>query len=301
MSERKESSLRSTGLGRILDVLAAVRAGDLTARCGPTDGEMGPVAAALDETLEALGAQLGPVGAAASELAVAAEQFERTIKGLTAGAGRQATAVAEIARRLQGLGARSEEIGQIVELLDDVASETNILALNAAIEASRAGAQGKGFGMVADEVRKLAERSAAATKDIGAFVQAIEGTTSEATKAVDGIRGLGDSVVTAAAETAEAAGQLVISARSLARALSRLRLPGQIEAELLGVLRQHRVEIERAFAGLGNLLDSPEVMRTPLGDALRRVVGAVAGTDGVIPEEKTASTRDNASGSGTMD
>src|SRR5205823_7333716 len=104
----------------------------------------------------------------------------------------QSTAIAEVGRKLKALGARSEEVAQIVELLEDVAAETNILALNAAIEASRAGAQGKGFGMVADEVRKLAERSAAATKDIGAFIQTIEGTASDATRAVDGVRGLAD-------------------------------------------------------------------------------------------------------------
>jgi methyl-accepting chemotaxis protein len=280
MSERRDD------LSRIIEALGAAKRGDLTARCGPMNGELGPVARAIDEALEVLGRELSPVGAAAAELSATAEGFERTIKTLTASAGRQATAVSEIARRLQALGARSEEIGQIVELLDDVASETNILALNAAIEASRAGAQGKGFGMVADEVRKLAERSAAATKDIGAFIQTIEGTTSEATRAVDGIRGLADGVVVAAAETAQAAGLLASSARGLAEVLGRFRLPGQVEAELLALLRERRGDLDRAFAGLVPLLQNPEVASTPLGDALRRLLAALAAVEGGAAEPR---------------
>jgi methyl-accepting chemotaxis protein len=104
------------------------------------------------------------------------------------GVSHQQAAIAEIARKLKALEARSDEIGQIVELFDDVTSETNILALNAAIEASRAGVQGKAFGLVAEDVRKLAERSAAATKDIGAFIQTIVNSTSEANHTIEEIR-----------------------------------------------------------------------------------------------------------------
>jgi hypothetical protein len=134
--------------------------------------------------------------------------------------------------------------------------------------------------MVADEVRKLAERSAAATKDIGAFIQTIEGTASDATRAVDGVRGLADSIVSAASETAHAAGLLATSARGLAKALGRFRVPGQVEAELLGVLRERRGDFGRALAGLTPLIESPEVARSPLGEALRRLLAALAGGDG---------------------
>jgi methyl-accepting chemotaxis protein len=255
--------------------LAAARAGDLTVRTDPASraGALAPLAECIDGTLDSLATLVGDLGAIAADVSVSAETVERLGRVLAERADRQSSAIAEVSRKLKGMGARSEEIGQIVELLEDVAAETNVLALNAALEASRAGAQGKGFGMVADEVRKLAERSAAATKDIGAFIQGIEATTDDTSRSVEDIRALTEGVVTSAGQTATAAGALLGSARVLSHALMRLRVPGQDESDLARALRERRSEIARALEPIAPLLENA---RSPLGDALRQVLVVLA-------------------------
>jgi methyl-accepting chemotaxis protein len=99
-----------------------------------------------------------------------------TIKGMQ----RIRAAVQTTGKKIKGLGERSLEIGAIIEVINEIATQTNLLALNAAIEAARAGEQGKGFAVVADEVRKLAERAARATKDITGLIKGIQVETSEA-------------------------------------------------------------------------------------------------------------------------
>lgn len=88
--------------------------------------------------------------------------------------------VTGLAQAVKGLGVRSEEIGQIVEVITGIAAQTNLLALNAAIEAARAGENGRGFAVVADEVRKLAEQSAGSAKQISMLISAIQDETSKA-------------------------------------------------------------------------------------------------------------------------
>lgn len=88
--------------------------------------------------------------------------------------------IQDTSKRIKRLGESSQEIGDIVSLINDIADQTNILALNAAIQASMAGDAGRGFAVVADEVQRLAERSSAATKQIEALVKTIQTDTNEA-------------------------------------------------------------------------------------------------------------------------
>jgi twitching motility protein PilJ len=105
-----------------------------------------------------------------------AEVVQATIGGMDNIRGQ----IQETAKRIKRLGESSQEIGDIVSLINDIADQTNILSLNAAIQASMAGDAGRGFAVVADEVQRLAERSSAATKQIAALVKTIQTDTNEA-------------------------------------------------------------------------------------------------------------------------
>ena len=110
-----------------------------------------------------------------------AKIVQDTIAGMSVIADR----VRQTSRTVEALGSRSEQIGDIVGTIEDIADQTNLLALNAAIEAARAGEQGRGFAVVADEVRALAERTTKATREIGEMIKAIQSETKAAVKAME--------------------------------------------------------------------------------------------------------------------
>ncbi|MGS0742087.1 methyl-accepting chemotaxis protein [Glaciimonas sp. GG7] len=115
----------------------------------------------------------------------AAEEGAKAVENAITGMNDIREQIQETSKRIKRLGESSQEIGEITELISDITEQTNVLALNAAIQAASAGEAGRGFSVVAEEVQRLAERSGAATKQIGALVRTIQTDTHDAVVAME--------------------------------------------------------------------------------------------------------------------
>jgi twitching motility protein PilJ len=142
------------------------------------------------------------------------ETVGRTIQGMAA----LREQIQDTAKRIKRLGESSQEIGNIIEFINDIAEQTNTLALNASIQAAMAGEAGRGFAVVADEVQRLAERATTATKQIETLVKTIQADTQEAITSME----RSTTNVVAGAKSAEEAGQALAKIETSSTQLSRL-------------------------------------------------------------------------------
>ncbi|MBK7257540.1 MAG: MCP four helix bundle domain-containing protein [Ignavibacteriae bacterium] len=146
------------------------------------------VASAVEEMTKTImeNSKNASVAAETAKLArVSAEQGGKVVDDTVEGMKRIAGVVNKSAETVKELGKSSDQIGEIIGVIDDIADQTNLLALNAAIEAARAGEQGRGFAVVADEVRKLAERTTKATKEIAGMIKKIQSDTTGAVRSME--------------------------------------------------------------------------------------------------------------------
>jgi|WetSurMetagenome_2_1015567.scaffolds.fasta_scaffold00031_75 methyl-accepting chemotaxis protein len=155
----------------------------------------------MSQTVIDIAKNTSNIAVSSSEAAKTARNGEEVVNRSINETQKIAAAVSESSGMMIVLGEKSKEIGAIVEVINDIADQTNLLALNAAIEAARAGEQGRGFAVVADEVRKLAERTAKSTAQISEMIGAIQ---AEIDKAVNSMQGASRRVETGVTLSQEA-------------------------------------------------------------------------------------------------
>jgi methyl-accepting chemotaxis protein len=199
-----------------------------------------------------------------------------------------AAATSSVSDKMTSLAHRSEEIGKVVNVIQEISEQTNLLALNAAIEAARAGEHGRGFAVVAGEVRRLAERTKGATEEIAGTIRSIQDETRETLEVMHDSRsavenGLGETsrarqsleaiiesskqvehqinlIATAATEQTSASGEISESAGQISQlstensqgaeeAVEALKSLASLASDLDGMIRQFKLEEERQVGG----------------------------------------------------
>ena len=225
----------------------------------------------------------------------------RTVESIASVSGNSRSLVDQVA----ALGSRAEGVGKIMDVISDIADQTNLLALNAAIEAARAGEAGRGFAVVADEVRKLAEKTMDATRDVGVAIEGIQQQVGQTINGVKEMAGLADSAAGLANESGAALQQIVTVSgnsaeriRSIASAASQQSVASEQVTRTMTAVHdisratgEGMVEAVEATAGLAervnDLATMTDVFRLVGSGKVQEVIGALASSADIVSRERS--------------
>jgi twitching motility protein PilJ len=237
-----------------------------------------------EESVQLIVRSIGEVDAAAIKATAVGKQTlqvtgqgAQAVRNTIAGMDGIREHIQETSKRIKRLGESSQEIGEIVDLISDITEQTNVLALNAAIQAASAGEAGRGFSVVAEEVQRLAERSADATKQIGALVKMIQSDTHDAVAAMEKST-LG---VVEGAKLSEMSGQslkeIELVSEELATLINSISVSTQVQTDMAGEVASvmHEImKLTRQTAEGSRATSDSAIKLTGLASGLR---GSVAG------------------------
>ncbi len=230
----------------------------------------------------------GELEQSARATAESAQTGGETVRAAIGGMEQIKKTVFETAERIKELGHNSSQIGQIIQVIDDIAGQTNLLALNAAIEAARAGEAGKGFAVVAEEVRKLAERSSRATREIGDLIGHMQQGTEGAIKAMNAGTADVEKGVTLAAQAGQAL-DLIFS--TVDETVSRIK--GIVEAAAQA--GNSSLEVVRSVDKVASVTEENSAATEQMAASSSRAADAVAKAAAVSQENAAASEEVSAS------
>jgi PAS domain S-box-containing protein len=199
----------------------------------------------------------------ATRIAKNAENVARLAGDTLAGMQEISTKVNDTARKILALGEKSQSIGNITKLIDDIADQTNLLALNAAIEAARAGEVGRGFAVVAQEVRKLAERSSESTEEIRQIINEIQGETNSTIMSIEGSTNWVKKGLEMIEETAKSAKEISIATQQQKFASEQVV---QAMREIDSVTKQFVSSTRQAAASAAQLNTLSEELKSAIAD-----------------------------------
>ncbi len=246
----------------------------------------------IAQAVEMAGSSSETVVAATVEAVATAERGSDAIRQTLAQMKSIESAVDSSAGTIQETNARAQQIGEIVGTIEDIAAQTNLLALNAAIEAARAGDQGKGFAVVASEVRKLAEKSAAATKEIGAIINSVQASAQRAAEAMDVAMQKVHDGSSLAQHSGQALDQLLESAKTTRRQTGEMASANQTVADVMVDLTS---AIQRVSAVVTANMNRSEMAAGGIRETLEIVESVAA-----LSEENAASAERVSSSTGLV-